>query len=221
VAKQNKGKQDSIDVLKAVKALVADSKTRKFKESVEISINLKDVDLKSPKSRIEDEVILPKGRGKELKVCVIGGAELSQKAKGIADRVLVTEDIDTLAKNNKELKKLVNETGFFLAEASLMPSIGKKFGKIMAPRGKMPRPIPPSADPTPIVKNMRNTVRIKTSKNARTFHVFVGTREMSPEDLVENINAVMKRVLGKLERGAQNIDSVYVKSTMGTAQRIM
>lgn len=215
-----KRKTVTIDMLDATKKAFSESKKRNFSESVEIAINLKDVDLKNPKNKIEDEVVLPKGRGKACKVCVIGGGELAIKAKNVADHVITPEDMDELAKSKKELKKIINGMGFFIAEAPLMPTIGKKFGRIMAPRGKMPKPIPPSADPSGLIKNLRHTVRIRTKKS-RTFHVLVGTKDMSPEDVIVNIDAVMKRIITKLDRGRQNIDSVFVKSTMGKAERIM
>ena len=84
----------------------------------------------------------------------------------------------------------------------------------------MPKPIPPSADPAPLINNLRKTVRIR-SKDRRTFHAPVGTRDMSPEDLAENIDVIMKRLVGKLVRGKMNIQSVYIKTTMGKAVRLM
>ncbi len=44
---------------------------------------------------------------------------------------------------------------------------------------------------------------------------------MSPEDLTDNAHAVLDRVLKRLERGPQNIKSIYVKTTMGPSQRIV
>ncbi len=59
------------------------SKERKFLESLELAINLKDVDLSDPKNRINDELVLPNGRGKETKIAVIGSEELKAKARGV------------------------------------------------------------------------------------------------------------------------------------------
>ena len=84
----------------------------------------------------------------------------------------------------------------------------------------MPRPIPPGSDPGPILNAVRNSVKVR-SNDRRTFHATVGSREMSPEDLAANVDSVMKRVLARLERGQSNIHSVFVKTTMGPAIRIM
>jgi large subunit ribosomal protein L1 len=44
---------------------------------------------------------------------------------------------------------------------------------------------------------------------------------MPPEQIAENIDMVLKRLVGKLERGSMNISSVYVKTTMGPAEKVM
>ncbi len=205
--------------LEAVKEALDNSPERKFVETVELSINIKDVDLSMPKNRIEEEIPLPKGRGKTIKVGVFGSGELAVKAKGVADTVIQPEQIDEMADDKKSAKKLVNEHQFFLAEAPLMPIIGKKLGVILGPRGRMPRPVPPGMDPSSMIENLRRTVKVR-SRDKMTFHVAVGTKDMSPEDLTANIDAVFGRILPKLERGKMNIQSIYVKTTMGPSVRI-
>ncbi len=206
--------------LKVVKEAVEASKQRNFSESVDVAVNLKDIDLSIPKNRVNDEIILPKGRGKEVKVAVFGSGELAIKARKAADLVITPEELDDLADDKKAVKKMVNEHMFFIAEAPLMPIIGKKLGVVLGPRGKMPKPIPPGADPVPLINNLRNTVRLR-SKDRKTFHTSIGTKDMNIEDLAENVDVVMKRLIGKLIRGKMNIDSVYVKTTMGTSVRLL
>jgi len=208
-------------VLEQVKKLLESAPKRKFLESVELAINLKNVDLKNQKNKIDEDIILPKGRGKPIKIGVFGSGEFALKAKNApADRVITPEEIETIAGNKRMAKKIATEITYFIAEAPLMITIGKRLGPVLAPRGKMPRPLPPSADPTPVIQNLRKSVKIK-AKDKPTFHVVVGSRDMSAEDITENIDAVLNRVISKLEKGRANIDSVYVKTTMGPAYRIM
>ena len=101
-----------------------------------------------------------------------------------------------------------------------MPMIGRSLGRIFAPRGKMPKPIPPDADIEAIIKKLRNSIRVR-SKDKPTFHCLVGREDMKPEDIAENIEAVLSRVESKLERGRMNIKSAYVKTTMGKAIRVI
>ena len=77
---------------------------RKFKESVEVSVNLRDVDLSVAKNRIDLEVVLPKGRGRQVRVCLIGSAELAFKAKNVADMVIQPDQLEELAGNKKKVR---------------------------------------------------------------------------------------------------------------------
>ncbi|NPA74871.1 MAG: 50S ribosomal protein L1 [Euryarchaeota archaeon] len=207
------------NIISAVTEAIEKSPERKFRESVDLAINLKDVDLSIPKNRINEEIILPKGRGKEVKVAIFASGETALKGKECADLVIPPEEIDKLGEDKRKARKLANQYDFFLAEAPLMARIGKVLGIILGPRGKMPKPIPPGRDPCPMVNNLKKTVRVR-SKDKRTFHVPVGTKDMKPEDIADNIEEVIKRIESKLERGIQNIDSVYVKTTMGPAVKI-
>lgn len=204
----------------AVKKALENHKKRNFTETVDISINLKDVDLSVPKNRIQDDVILPNGRGRQVRVCVIGGNEMVSKAKTVADRVLTADELGKIADDKKQAKKMAGEFDFFIAEAPLMPVVGKRLGIVLAPRGKMPKPIQPGADPKPVIETLRKTVTVR-SKDRKTFHAPVGTADMPPEQIAENIDMVLKRVIGKLERGSQSIGSVYVKTTMGPSEKVM
>lgn len=206
--------------IEALKKAVEGSKDRNFAESIDIAFNLKDIDLSVPKNRVELEVHLPKGRGKDVKIAVFGSAELALKAKKVADLVIQPEDLEDMADDKKQAKKIANSYDFFVAEAPLMPVIGKRLGIVLAPRGKMPRPIPPGADPGPVISGLRNTVRLR-SRDKRTFHAPVGMKNMKVEDLAENVDEVLKRVIGTLDRGKMNLASVYIKTTMGPGVRLM
>ena len=130
------------------------------------------------------------------------------------------QEIEEYATNKRKARGLAQACDFFIAEAPLMPVIGKRLGVVLGPRGKMPRPVPPTADPTNLITAMRNTVRVR-SRDKPTFHAALGTRDMPPEDLAENLDAVMRRLVGKLERGRFNIRSAYLKTTMGPAVKYL
>ncbi len=204
----------------AVQKALEGAKKRNFVETVELAINLKDVDLSIPKNRITDDIILPNGRGRAVKICVIGGGELALKAKDVADVVITPDELQTIADDKKQAKKLANSTDYFIAEAPLMAVVGKRLGTVLGPRGKMPKPIAPGVDPTAMIDGLRRTVSVRT-KDRMTFHAPVGTVEMSPEQLADNIETILKRVELKLEKGRMNIASSYVKTTMGPSERLI
>ncbi len=204
----------------AVQKALESAKKRNFVETVELAINLRDIDLSLPKNRIQEDIVLPKGRGKAVKVTVIGGGELALKAKNVADLVIGPDELGTIADNKKQAKKIANDTDYFIAEAPLMAQVGKRLGTVLGPRGKMPKPIAPGADPAAMIDNLRKSVTVR-SKDHKTFHVPVGTVNMSAEDIAENIDVVMSRVIGHLEKGKHNLDSAYIKTTMGASERLM
>lgn len=210
-------------IVKAVETAIAKSKEkeRKFTQSVDLAINLKNIDLSVPKNRIEEDIPLPNGRGsKTVKVALFAGADLAARAKESADLIITPEQINDYAGNKKAFKKLVNDTHYFLAEAPLMPTIGKTLGIVLGPRGKMPRPVPPTADPTNIINSLKTQVRLR-SKDKKTFHTIVGTDDMGADKVAENIEVVLKRLEAKLEQGKNNIGSIWVKTTMGPAQKVI
>lgn len=206
--------------LTAVKKALEERPKRNFVETVELAINLRDIDLTVPANRIDEEVQLPHGRGKKLKIGVFASGELAVRSKGVADVVIPPEEIEKIAGDKTRAKQLARQTDFFVSEAPLMPTIGRRLGVVLGPRGKMPKPIPPNADPKSIVESLRTTVRVR-SRDKRTFHAAVGSTTMSAEQIAENIDAVVKRLSTKLARGRMNIQSIYVKTTMGKAERLL
>lgn len=208
------------ETVEAVKKALSLAPQRKFEESVEIAINLKDVDLSVPKNRIQEDIILPSGRGKDVRVCLFGGAEMALKAKNVADLIISPEDFNRYMDDKKVAKKLARDYDYFVAEAPLMATIGKRMGVVLGPRGKIPKPLQPGIDPAPAITTLKKTTTVR-SREKRTFQTLVGTRRMKPEEIAENVDAVLNRVIGKLEKGKLNLDSAYVKTTMGPAVRIM
>ncbi len=206
--------------LDAVKKALEKSPKRNFRETVDLSINLKEVDMSIPKNRIQEDIILPHGRGKIVKVCVIGGPELAQKAKGLADRVITVEELGALADDKKLAKKVAGQFDYFIAEAPLMPQVGKRLGIVLAPRGKMPKPIASGVDPKTMIDNLRKSTTVRT-KDKVTFHTPVGTTDMTPEELADNVDLIIKRLALKLEKGTNNIRSAYIKTTMGPAEKLI
>jgi len=211
---------DKQTILQAVTKALEAAPERKFGESVEISFNLQNVDLAIPKNRVDEELQLPKGRGKAPKIAIFASGELASRAKGKVDVVVMPEEIEELSGDKRRARKLANDITFFVAEAPLMPTIGRTLGTVLGPRGKMPRPVPPNADPEAVASNLQSTIRVR-SRDKRTFHVLIGTRKMSAEDLTDNAFAIIERVVTKLERGEQNIQSIFVKTTMGPSQKVL
>ena len=203
----------------AIKDALSNAPKRNFVESVDITFTIKDVDLKNPTNRIKEEIRLPSGRGRELKIAMFAASEAATKAKAAGLTVITPQEIEDLGGNKGKAKKVANSYDYFLSEVPHMGLIGRYLGVVLGPRGKMPRPVPPTLDPAIIAKGLMSTVVIK-SGDKTTFHAAIGTVNQSEEELYANAMAVYNRVTSKLERGIGNIRSLYIKTTMGPAQQI-
>jgi large subunit ribosomal protein L1 len=206
-------------VVKAVDEAMKNSKKRKFTQGLDLTINLKELDVTKPENRIDEELMLPFGSGKDVKVGVIADSELAMQSKKIADIVIGKAQLEEMAKKKKDAKKIANDIDFFVAQVDLMPLVGKSIGPVLGPRGKMPKPIPPNAPVKSIVERLKKTIKIKT-KDQPVIKVLVGSEDMDAAKLTENVDTVLTFVERKLERGQNNIKSIYIKTTMGQSVKL-
>jgi large subunit ribosomal protein L1 len=208
-------------ILEAVKAAIEKAPERKFSESVDITINLKNIDMAQPKNRIDETILLPNGTGRKVGIAVLGKGDITTQAREAGvDLIIGPEEIERLGGAPREARHMAEKYRFFLAETSVMPQVGRFLGPRLGPRGRMPMPIPGGTDIRPIVERLRNSVKVRT-KDKKTFHVKVGSTGMPPEQIAENIDAVLKKIEGALDQGPMNIRSVFVKTTMGPAERLV
>ncbi len=194
----------------AVKELKKEKK-RKFDQTVDLIINLKNIDLKKPENRIKKEIELPHGRGKDAKVGIFSEKFGIGKAK-----------IEEISKDKKKAKKLAKEYDFFIATADLMPFIGKTLGRYLAPRGKMPQPVPPTFTKEQIdkiIEKKKKSILINV-KTSPLIQVPVGKESMDEKEIIENVEHVLKSVVNALPKGRSQIKSVYLKLTMSKPIKI-
>jgi len=211
---------DSKALLESVKEAKSKAEKRKFSQSVELIINLRDIDMKKPESRIQESIELPHPVAKQSKVCVIATGDLALRArKAGADLVIERADLEALASDKKKQKVLVNEYEHYIAEAPLMPTVGRVLGSVLGPKGRMPTPVPPNVDIASVVEKQRKIVQLRL-RSQPVLQCRIGTEDMSDEHIAENIEVVIRRLEGKLKRGLRNIKSIVVKAAMGPPVRL-
>jgi large subunit ribosomal protein L1 len=207
------------DIQQAVSRALEDAPERNFRETVDIAINLRDLNLDDPANRVDESIVLPSGTGQETTIVVFADGETAVRARDVADQVLDADDLEDLGDDDDEAKDLADDTDFFVAEASMMQDIGRYLGTVLGPRGKMPTPLQPDDDVVETVQRMKNTVQLR-SGDRRTFHTRVGAEDMDAGDIADNIDVILRRLHGDLEKGPLNVDSIYVKTTMGPAKQV-
>lgn len=211
---------DKKAIAKAIEEMKKSSKKREFKQSIDLVLNLMDMDMKKPESRINELVELPYPPKNDVKVVVFATGDLAVRAKNAgADGVFGKEDLDRLVNDKKRAKKLANETDFFIAEAALMPLVGRVLGPSLGPRGKMPTPTTPTAVIGDVITRHRKIIRVKVRDQLNS-QCSVGTEDMASDFVAENVQAVITKLEGKLPKGLKNVRNAYVKTTMGSLAKI-
>jgi len=206
---------DQKTILDAVKEVKEKSEKRNFNQSIELILNLKDIDMKSSEGKLQEIIELPYSPAKQNKICVIASGELALKARRAnADLVIERAELEGFAGKKRDLRKIANDYDFFIAEAPLMPLVGKVLGPVLGPRGKMPMPVPPTADIASLVEKHRKTVVVRM-RTQPILQCRVGSENMKEEEIAENVQAVLRVIEGKLKRGVKNIKRAYIKVSMG------
>jgi large subunit ribosomal protein L1 len=193
---------------------------RGFEQSVDLSVNLRDIDMRQPDNRVDLRVSLPNGVGGQ-KVLVFASGDLALRARRAgADSVIEPTELNELASDRKAAKKRLKGYDIFIAEAPLMPTVGRVAGPILGPKGKMPTPVPPQAPIDSILERERRVIILR-SRERSFVKCKVGKESMADEDLAGNIEAVLSNLVNSLNRGMNNVDSIYLKLTMGPSVKLL
>ncbi len=199
-------------------------KVRKFDETIDLIINLKDLNLNDPKQRIDKEIVLPNKiiTSEKPNVCVIASDEILLEAKNLG---LETIDNDGLVQMNNEEKKVkkkfVKKYDFFIVEDKMMPSVARYLARFLGPLGKMPKPFPSgygiisSPDDLKVaIERYLKIIRIQLKKQL-LIQVKIGKKSLDKDRVFENLKAVVDYIADQMPHKYNNIKSMFLKTTMG------
>ncbi len=195
---------------------------RKFKQSFDLIVALKELNLKKPEEQVEFFTQVHKTLGKKRKMCALVGPEMADDAKKVFDTVVTSDQFAKL--DMKAMKKIASEHEFFVGQANIMPKIAASFGKVLGPRGKMPNPkagciVPPKAPLGPLYEKLQKTVKI-SAKKSPNIQVLAGNESMDMADVIDNIKTLYDQVVHHLPREKNNVKHVFVKLTMSKPVKI-
>lgn len=196
-----------------IKEAKTGGKQRKFKQSVEMILVFKDIDVKKGFA-LNEVVQLPKTSSPST-VCIMATGDMGQKAKAAkADAVVGSEELDKFAANKRASRKFINKYDFFLADTQIMPVVGKVLGQLLGPRGKMPTPVPFNASIESFLQRFRSSIKVR-ARATLAMSCKIGDESMDDADLAINAHAVLSAVEKKLPNGDKNMKRIIVKTTMG------
>jgi len=199
-------------------------KVRKFDESIDLIINIKDINLNDPKNRIEKEIILSNDiiTNDKPNICVIASDEILLEAKKLE---IDTIDLNGLVKLNNEekksKKKFAKRYEYFVVEDKMMRDVARYLARFLGPVGKMPKPFPTGygiisspEDLKVAYERYKRIIRIQMKKQPIIF-AKIGKKSMDIEKLYENMKTVVNFIAEQMPHKFNNFRSMYLKSTMG------
>ncbi|MFX0035669.1 MAG: hypothetical protein ACFE9I_08520 [Candidatus Hermodarchaeota archaeon] len=204
-------------------------KVRKFDESIDLILNIKDINLSDPTNRIEQEIILPYEiiTDNTPNICVIASDEILLEAKKLGVDTLDSEGLVKLNNEEKKYKKkFAKKYEYFVVEDKMMRDVARYLARFLGPVGKMPKPFPTGygiiSSPEDLkVANDRykRVIRIQMKKQPIIF-AKIGKKSMGKEKLYENMKTVVNFIADKMPHKFNNFKSMYLKSTMGKPVKV-
>jgi len=210
--------------LSVIKKEGFEDKVRKFDESIDLIINIKDVNLNDPKNRIDKEIILSNDIVTDDKpnICVIASDEILLEAKKLGVDTVGSDGLINLNNEEKKVKKkFAKKYDYFVVEDKMMRDVARYLARFLGPVGKMPKPFPTGygiiSSPEDLkiaYERYKKIIRIQMKKQPIIF-VKIGKKSMNVDKLYENIKTVVDFIADQMPHRFNNFKSMYLKSTMG------
>jgi|TARA_Y100000034_G_scaffold54936_1_gene67356 large subunit ribosomal protein L1 len=192
-------------------SLLQELATAKFKESVDVAINL-GIDPRKSDQNVRGATVLPNGTGKDVRVAVFTQGANADAAKEAGADIVGMEDLAEQVK--------AGEMNFDVVVASpdAMRVVGQ-LGQILGPRGLMPNPKVGTVTPdvATAVKNAKaGQVRYRNDKNG-IVHASIGKADFDGAAIKQNLEALLAAVKKAKPASAKGtfIKKISLSTTMG------
>ena len=196
----------------------AKEKPRKFTETVELQVGLKNYDPQKDK-RFSGTVKLKHIPRPKFKICILGDQAHCDEAKAAGLEHMSADDLKKLNKDKKKVKKLAKSYDAFMASDTLIKQIPRLLGPGLNKAGKFPTQVTHSDNLEEKMNDMKATIKFQMKK-VLCLAVAVGNVTMTDEELVANVHLAMNFLVSLLKKHWQNVKSLHLKSTMGPVQRL-
>jgi len=207
------GKQYPLD--QAI-SLIKECATAKFKESVDMAINL-GVDASKSDQNVRGSTVLPHGAGKSVKVAVFAQGAKAEEAKAAGADIVGMADLAEKMKGGDLQWQVV------IAAPDAMKVVGS-LGQVLGPRGLMPNPKTGTVTPdvATAVKNAKAGMAKYRTDKAGILHCSVGSATFDADKIKENLVAVVRDVRKHKPATSKGIfiKKVTLSTTMGPGVRV-
>lgn len=196
----------------------AKAKPRKFTETIELQIGLKNYDPQKDK-RFSGTVKLPHVPRPNMKICVLGDVKAAEQAQAIGVDSRTVEDLKKLNKNKKLVKKLAKSYHAFLASESVIKQIPRLLGPGLNKAGKFPSPISGGRSVEDMVLETKASIKFQLKK-VLCLGVAVANVGMTESEVRLNVMYAINFLVSLLKKNWQNVRCLYLKTTMGKPVRL-
>jgi large subunit ribosomal protein L10Ae len=200
----------------------SEEKPRKFTETVELQIGLKNFDPARDR-RLAGTVRLPLAPKKNFNLCLLGSAKHCEEAQALGIDHLSEDDLKKFNRNAKLVKKLAKKYDAFLASSTLIKKIPRLLGPGLSKAGKFPTSVNQNDNLGDKVEEVKSMIKYSLKFKAKmpmAMAVPVGNVTMSDEEIASNIIVAVNYCISLCKKNWQNIKRLHIKSTMGPPQRI-
>merc|ERR1719337_397401 len=207
-------------VLEMIAEMRKNTKERKFKQTVELQVGIKDYDPSKDK-RFQGTVVLPNVPRPKMKICFIADEKHADEAKAANLEGVDVVSMDFLKKFNKD-KKLINKWAkkysVLLATDSLVKKIPTVLGPVLNRIGMFPAPVTKNDPVAKKISDVRGQVKWQLKK-VTNLNVAIGNEMMTDEELRQNIVMALNFLASLLKKGWHNVKTIHIKETMGKAAK--
>ncbi|XP_062172739.1 large ribosomal subunit protein uL1 [Alnus glutinosa] len=193
-------------------------KNRKFTETIELQIGLKNYDPQKDK-RFSGSVKLPHIPRPKMKVCMLGDAQHVEEAEKIGLDYMDVEALKKLNKNKKLVKKLAKKYHAFLASEAVIKQIPRLLGPGLNKAGKFPTLVTHQESIESKVNETKAMVKFQLKK-VLCMGVAVGNVAMEEKQIFQNVQMSVNFLVSLLKKNWQNVRSLSLKTTMGKPVRV-
>jgi large subunit ribosomal protein L10Ae len=202
----------------AIKEILTKRKQRKFTESIDLQVNLKNYDPQKDK-RFAGTLRLPNLCRPNMRIGIICDLQHEEQAKKQNLTTLNMEDLKKLNKNKKLVKKLCTGYDAFLASESIIKTIPRVVGPHLNRLNKFPTSVALGDNLSEKAQDLQATIKFQLKK-VLCLGCCIGHVNMKEDEIRQNTVLAINYFVSLLKKNWQNMKSAYLKSTMGKPQRL-
>ena len=206
------------DYVEAVEYILKNRKQRKFAETIDLQIGLKDYDPKKDK-RFSGTIKLPNVTRPNIKLCIIGDVKHCEEAQEAGIDFKSEEDLKKYKKDKKLIKKWAKQYDLLLVTDTLSRKVPKICGPILNKINMFPQVVTKKEPLKNKIQEIKCSVKFQLKK-VICMQVPIGKDHLTEDEIRTNLTMSVNFLVSLLKKGWNNVKSLHVKTTMGKSKKL-